>query len=653
MSAEIPSPSLSEAELYRLYVNHVVDLIRTAGKLAGISPTIIYHASVLLHHFERKVEAVFRSRYSKADHSDHTSEGEQGEEVGSIGQSQDPQRGSRRPLVPYQSIVNVCSNSGVMPLGDLFAPIEHCVRSMVDKDNDDVYYLAAACLFLSEKLVDSMMVSLKHLVEVFLRLSLARQNVAGDFVSTFIQLRGNEYRDAIVIAEEQMVNVLGFRMGFVETPYKYLLCYLQILIDDSDTTEHHHQLRATEDYLQWVREATAVLNDIPRLGPLLSYSPSQLAVYAMDLTCPSSATSAEGETEEGEAVPASRLLPIGWSRCFGVSETTLSAMKAVAEKEKSHWVPSAELMKKLKLALFPSSSSLSSTPIPGLLGLDGISGLPFLQPLTTASPSVASPPPPTVPLSSESLLTPSAMLTTSSASPLPPSSLPSGTAPAVDGGMRPYLYPQSASTTGTGSNPSSYLSPSVMAAAAAVVAAPLHIPIPTPVAPPVVDIPVPVAEKKVEVQKEVQKHDDDDDDDDGDLLSHLKKRSLGKEHHSRPPAAATSSTASTPSSSESAKQLGGGSGAAGATRKPAPSTTTAIKAATASSEERKRHRSRSTERTSRHERRQPRYPESSSSSYHRGSRERGREKDSGSSTSKQSSSRSRYDLNRKRNVDHR
>lgn len=336
-----PYPSLSEEQLYTIYCQYGVDLVRTAGRIVKLSPAVIYYASVLLQRFQSVAQSRYRSQYTKNS---------QFYTLNAAHRSTKDGRG--RHLVDYipPAHASVAMGSGMLPLADLLAPLDYCVHTLVS-GNDDLLFLAAACLFLSSKLIDRVgMDPLRQIVETFIRISCSRASTIRGGESLYSRatgtLRFDNYRTCVVLAEEVVTRVLGFHIGFTESPYKYLLCYLHFLVDDEEegaadpTTLKMSATRRrySPAYQQWLYQATALINDVPRSQEMLHFSPSALAVYAIHTTAPTS------ENRVGSITQETLELPKGWTRAFGVSEEELNKMMAAAAKVKQQYRDSKSII---------------------------------------------------------------------------------------------------------------------------------------------------------------------------------------------------------------------------------------------------------------------------------------------------------------------
>eukprot|EP00796_Vickermania_ingenoplastis_P006738 gene6738-4832_t len=332
-------PSLSEQELFDMYCHYGVDLVRTVGRVISIAPTVIYQASVLLQQFQSAVQSTFRSRYKRStaffQHATSSFKGSAEEEAGRI-----------EYIIPSNAYAP--KESGILPLGDLFAPLDYCALSL-DGSNDDVLYLAAACLFLSSKLLDNAP-PLSRIVDMFVRISFSRVKVKAS--DSMVATRLDDFKSFVLQAEEQVAHTLGFRIGLIECPYKYLLCFLHFLIEDTEVNSplapggwggsnagppgiassvRLPSNRRSEPYMAWLRTATSVLNDIPRSQSMLRYSNAALAVYAIHVSRPEVNPSITTALADPAAPPL--VLPADWSACFGVTAEELGAMCRSAAEE--------------------------------------------------------------------------------------------------------------------------------------------------------------------------------------------------------------------------------------------------------------------------------------------------------------------------------
>ncbi|GET93662.1 hypothetical protein, conserved [Leishmania tarentolae] len=341
--------TMTDATARDAYTAYGVDLIRTAGLLLRTTPSTIYRASILLQRFEASVETQFRSQYiSTLDMPAYRNclnedlKRAQLELLAASSPSSSPPMTEKTGDAPSKNAypagveylvpnhVQLKMRTGLVPLVDLHAPLDYCIHHL--SDHEDIMYLVAACLLISTKMEDPS-TRIRAVVNVCMRLSLRRSGTPVNEQSKPSPPRYEDFKACVVEAEEVVLHQLGFQT-FVESPYKYVLLYLNILLepagDDAQTGvstvsgESNAGANGTARssgaaiaklgrppvaLTQWMIRAVQVVNDLPRCRRLLAVPADALAIYAIQQSCPPDIT-----------------LPDKWSTVFGVSERLLKAI---------------------------------------------------------------------------------------------------------------------------------------------------------------------------------------------------------------------------------------------------------------------------------------------------------------------------------------
>ncbi|CAJ1013069.1 hypothetical protein Q4I28_008382 [Leishmania naiffi] len=337
---------MTDAAARDAYTAYGVDLIRTAGLLLRTTPSTIYRASILFQRFEASVETHFRSQYIGAldmpAYRNCLSEdlkSAQLELLAAPSSSSNPSMVDKTGDAPSKHAhpvgveylvpnhVQLKMRTGLVPLVDLHAPLDYCIHHL--SDQDDIMYLVAACLLIATKMEDPS-IRIRAVVNVCMRLSLRRSGTpVNDQVKPSL-LRYEDFKACVVEAEEVVLHQLGFQT-FVESPYKYVLLYLNLLLEPASEETHNDisgdgstavngatrpsvatvakVARPPAALTQWMISAVQIVNDLPRCRRLLAVPADALAIYAIQQSCPSDLT-----------------LPDKWSRAFGVSERLLKAI---------------------------------------------------------------------------------------------------------------------------------------------------------------------------------------------------------------------------------------------------------------------------------------------------------------------------------------
>lgn len=257
-----------EEQLGWAYNAYCVDLIRTAGVLLRTTPSVIYRASTLLQRFQQSVNETFRASYSSTPEVEYIVPDHVGREM----------------------------SSGLEPLADLFAPLPYCVANLIR--HEDVTYLTAACLLIAIKM-DENCTRLQSIVNLFMRLSQRRCGTPVNDLLQPPQERYHDFKKCVIEAEELVLHQLGFQ-SFVECPYKFVVVFLRVLVEEATTPE------GQEAYAAWLVKAVSWLNDVPRFPDLVNLPAAQLSVFAILFACPQGV-----------------VLPEGWHTAFGVSAENL------------------------------------------------------------------------------------------------------------------------------------------------------------------------------------------------------------------------------------------------------------------------------------------------------------------------------------------
>ncbi|KAG5490719.1 hypothetical protein JKF63_00841 [Porcisia hertigi] len=340
---------MTDAAARDAYTAYGVDLIRTAGLLLRITPSAIFRASILFQRFEASVETHFRSQYIGAldmpAHRNRLNEELKRAQLKllaaaspncspSMTEKTDdaPNKHAHPSGVEYliPNHVQLKMRTGLVPLVDLHAPLDYCIHHL--SDQEDIMYLVAACLLIATKMEDPS-TRIRAVVNICMRLSLRRSGAPVNELTKPSLPRYEDYKACVVEAEEVVLHQLGFQT-FVETPYKYVLLYLNLLVEhvsekaqnctaDSPGDPSTSVIGVTRPsgvavaavarppaaLTQWMIRAVQIVNDLPRCRRLLSVPADALAIYAIQQSCPSDIA-----------------LPDKWSTALGVSERLLKAI---------------------------------------------------------------------------------------------------------------------------------------------------------------------------------------------------------------------------------------------------------------------------------------------------------------------------------------
>ncbi|CCW63314.1 unnamed protein product [Phytomonas sp. EM1] len=310
----------NEAQARRAYNAYGVDLIRTAGLLLRTTPSAVFRASILFQRLQRCINANFRSRYLSSEETKWLIEEARGSspvEGGSL-------QGS---LAEYSSKNQIgCASSdkveylipnhvghemvsGLMPLADLFAPLDYCVSHIID--HEDVGFLAAACLLVAVKMEDPG-IRIRHVVNVFMRLSQRRCGISSMIYLKPPPERYEDFKACVVEAEEVLLQQIGFQT-FVECPHKYAVIFLNILVEDKASTKAENGA-ASPAFTSWLSRAISWINDAPRCEMLAQFQAIELAAFAIKWSCPGGIT-----------------LPERWNVALGVPDDVLERIQAAYE----------------------------------------------------------------------------------------------------------------------------------------------------------------------------------------------------------------------------------------------------------------------------------------------------------------------------------
>ncbi|KAK7194057.1 hypothetical protein NESM_000318400 [Novymonas esmeraldas] len=319
---------MSEAVARDAYCAYGVDLIRTAGLLLRTTPSTVYRASVLFLRFEASVETHFRAQYIAAldmpAYRNHLNEELKRAQLqllsASTGSPSAAEKARDAPgtLTPPPGVEYLVPNhgqlkmpSGIAPLVDLHAPLDYCIHHLPDQD--DIVYLVAACLLMAAKMEDPS-TRIRAIVNICMRLTARRNRTPVNEQSKPSTPLYEDFKACVVEAEEVVLHQLGFQT-YVEAPYKYVLLYLQLLVEPVGASATTVTATATATarppaaLTQWMIRAVQLINDLPRCRRLLAVPADALAVFAIMQTCPSDLT-----------------LPDKWSTAFGISERLLKAI---------------------------------------------------------------------------------------------------------------------------------------------------------------------------------------------------------------------------------------------------------------------------------------------------------------------------------------
>jgi hypothetical protein len=335
------------------YYAYGVDLIRSAGLLLRTTPSVIYRASILFQRFEASVDTHFRSQYIRAKDmpayrqfleknlaraerlalqpasppgspymTEVTGDGEGEIDASSLANGAEY-------LIPNHAQQEM--RTGLVPLVDLRAPLDYCLHHLIDQE--DIVYLAAACLLIATKMEDPA-VRIRSVVNTCMRLSERRAGVVVNELQKPPPARYEDFKACVVDAEEVVLHQLGFQ-SFIETPYKYVLLYLNILVVPVGPSEQEAAAvgKSSTDAInpipspsssspssrilpsrpqsaaltQWMVNAVQLVNDFPRCRQLLCVASDVLALYAIQHTCPQGLT-----------------LPSDWMNVFGVTAAAVT-----------------------------------------------------------------------------------------------------------------------------------------------------------------------------------------------------------------------------------------------------------------------------------------------------------------------------------------
>lgn len=340
---------MTDAAARDAYTAYGVDLIRTTGLLLRTTPSTIYRASILFQRFEASVETHFRSQYISAldmpTYRNGLNEDLKRAQLDLLAVSSPtdtpsmtektrdaPSKHAHPAGVEYlvPNHVQLKMRTGLVPLVDLHAPLDYCIHHL--SDHEDIMYLVAACLLIATKMEDPS-TRIRAVVNVCMRLSLRRSGIPVTEQSKPSLPRYEDFKACVIEAEEVVLHQLGFQT-FVESPYKYVLLYLNILSEPaSDNAQSSisavrgdpsagangttrpsaavvaKAARPPAALTQWMIRAVQVVNDLPRCRRLLAVPADALAIYAIQQSCPPDLT-----------------LPDKWSTAFGVSERLLKAI---------------------------------------------------------------------------------------------------------------------------------------------------------------------------------------------------------------------------------------------------------------------------------------------------------------------------------------
>nr|CCC94018.1 conserved hypothetical protein [Trypanosoma congolense IL3000] len=328
-----------------------VDLIRTGCLLLRTTPSVAYRASILFQRFQSVAEGVRRKRGDYKGEVEGVAHGSC--DAKRAGCSSDNGTNSECFLAPYRLPAHVGTelSSGVLALGDVYAPLDFCLFHVFD--HDDIIYLAAACVLITAKLED-LSTSIRYIVNVFMRLNKRRR---GEPVIELLKPPPEQYENfkaCVREAEKLVLQALGFQT-FVECPFKYAIVFLGILLDEEKEKELSDECvglagggDATNlqprgaagtgdgsaiptpnsrspcdsgvfDSLgakMWLAKAVCWLNDIPRSWDLYAEEPHVLALCALQETKP----------------PYVVGLPSDWTLAFGVNRSRVNSVLALYSK---------------------------------------------------------------------------------------------------------------------------------------------------------------------------------------------------------------------------------------------------------------------------------------------------------------------------------
>ncbi|KAH8620637.1 hypothetical protein ERJ75_000039200 [Trypanosoma vivax] len=323
------------------YCAYGADLIRTSCLLLCTTPSVTYRAAVLFQRFQAVVEGVRRGR------GDYVKEGRRRSASKAMreGAGGDPLASSHTSPYVLPSQVGKEYTSGIIMLGDLYAPIDFCLFNL--RKHDDISYLCAACVLIAAKVEDPS-TRIRQIVGVFMRLNMRRR---GDPVIELLQPPPEQYdhfKLCVVEAEDIVLQALGFQT-FVECPFKYAILFLGMLLEDSGgsvtslgaTSENASVTDAAgsgaavgrsvtssgpspavdgafaaASARNWLSNAVCWLNDIPRCIELYSEEAHVLAVCALHATRPPNVVG----------------FPDEWTLAFGVEKAKMNALLSIHRK---------------------------------------------------------------------------------------------------------------------------------------------------------------------------------------------------------------------------------------------------------------------------------------------------------------------------------
>ncbi|KEG15219.1 cyclin L1 [Trypanosoma grayi] len=297
----------------RCYCAYGADLIRTGCILLSTSPSVTYRAGVLFQRFQKVAEKVRQKRGDYQGGGDVLGAEDSGEPAGAVQAVPyvvPPHAGTERP------------SSGVLVLGDLYAPLQYCLEHL--HKHDDIAYLAAACILIAAK-VEGPSTQIRCIVDMFMRLNQRRRDEP-----VIEQLRPpperyDDFKACVIEAEELLLQALGFQT-FVECPFKYAIFFLGVIVENeevessnSDTTTTVVKRSVFSDTAsfvnpalrKWLEEAVSWLNDIPRSLELFAEDVHVLALCALLAT-------------QGSNVI--ECLPDNWTLAFGVERSKIDTV---------------------------------------------------------------------------------------------------------------------------------------------------------------------------------------------------------------------------------------------------------------------------------------------------------------------------------------
>ncbi|KAH9578097.1 hypothetical protein LSM04_004818 [Trypanosoma melophagium] len=311
----------------RSYCAYGADLIRTGCLLLRTTPSVAYRAAVLFQRFQAVAEEVRRKRGDYQQENGNREIRDEGETAISVS-SLDVEL-KKSYIVPAH--VGTERASGVLVLGDVYAPLDYCLFNL--RKHDDILYLAAACVLVAAKIEDPS-THISHIIRIFMRLNQRRRGEPVIELLQPSQERCNDFKECVLEAEGILLPALGFQT-FVECPFKYAIIFLGMMInDDNDNNKGNGNGDATvnKDFStasgklsslngvfanialkKWLADAVCWLNDIPRSVELYTEEAYVLALCALFSTRPPNITG----------------LPEEWIMAFGVDKTKLNAVLRV------------------------------------------------------------------------------------------------------------------------------------------------------------------------------------------------------------------------------------------------------------------------------------------------------------------------------------